>query len=112
MNGPTKTYSSIDEAGKAIKLAHEQCTDLNPDGSLKGSGTIPAPKHEITHLMATDEETKLVYALFADIQKDLEQLRSKLTTIGAPRSAECLKNAIQYHEGIKAILEEELAGPR
>ena len=106
MNGPTKTYTSIDEAGKAIRLAHEQCTDYD-------TVTPPAPvKPGTVRLMASDEDTKWVYAMYADIQKDMEELRSKLTTIGAPRSAECLKNAIQYHEGFKAILEEELAGPR
>lgn len=106
MQGPTKTYSSIDEAGKAIKLAHEQCTDMNEDGSLKTSSRTRLAANE------TSEVATKIYALYNDITADLDQFKSLLTTHGLSRSSELAKNLTNYCEGMKAILEEEMATHR
>lgn len=84
-------FKTLEEASQKIQMAHTQ---------VKG-----------VELQAGDDQTADVQALYADIMSDMEQLKSKLGTIGAPRSAEIINQAIRTVDSCKAILEEELAKP-
>lgn len=84
-------FKTMTEASEAIKMASANLKD--------------------TKLQAGDDQYTEVMALYADVMSDLEQLKSKLGTMGCPRSAETMNQAIRTIDSCKAILEEELAKP-
>jgi hypothetical protein len=83
--------NSMDDISKKIQMAHAQCTE---------------------RFAAGEEDLSAVYGMYDDITSDLEALRGALARIGCPRSQDLVKKLIQGCEGMKAIMEEELAKPR
>lgn len=86
-------FKTLEEASKAFRLAHTQV------------------KNDV-RLATDDGQTEEVYALYEDIMQDLEKMKSMLGTVGCPRSAAIINDAIVKVDSCKAILEEECAQPR
>lgn len=90
--------STIEEVSKKIRMASE-------DPSL-----VEDTKR-LARLAEVDDLTGEIYTFWHDVNADLEVLRGKLETKGCPKTAAAVKEAIRCLDGVKAIMEEELAKP-
>ncbi len=87
---------SMEELSRKIRNAHTLCKDTTSNNTR----------------LSKDDDKAAAFAMYSDIETDLEAFRGMVAKLGAPKTEAIVKSLIQNCADVKAMMDEEFANSK